>query len=84
VRILESKLLVTSFGDMTTQREASAAIDRLERVHSSRAQRTNVRIERPDVVPDLTERPSDATRVRGDEITGCGANCRWSHLVHDE
>jgi hypothetical protein len=66
-----------TFSYPTSSREASAEIRRLKDQASST--RTERAVERKAISAELHEQPGDATRVRESEITGYGANCRWSH-----
>jgi hypothetical protein len=66
-----------TFSYPTSSREASAELRRLKDQASST--RTERAVERKAISAELHEQPGDATRVRESEITGYGANCRWSH-----
>jgi hypothetical protein len=71
-----------SFVPPRTCFEASRTIDQLlGRSPDSRADR---RREIRAVQDDLARGDGDAARVRQDEVSGYGSNCRWSHRVHDE
>src|SRR5215218_7964236 len=72
-----------SFTVPRTRAEASRLIGELRRrpVDSAPDRRHDVRA----VQDAIATGRGDAARVREElEVTGYGANCRWSHLVHDE
>jgi hypothetical protein len=60
-----------------TRRQASREIQRLKRTQP------NTRIENSVIDREIADAiacgEADATRVRRDEVTGHGSNCRWSH-----
>ena len=71
-----------SFVPPRSRVEASRLIDELKRRAPEPAadRRSEIR-----AVQDAIARGGDAARViEGVETTGYGANCRWSHRVHDE
>jgi hypothetical protein len=70
-----------TFAVPQTRAQASREIGRLK--SRSRSTRTERAIERRDVSRDLAASGDDA-RVRRNETTGYGANCRWLHRTHDE
>jgi hypothetical protein len=66
-----------TFTYLHTFAEARREIDRLKAVRpESRVER---RLERKQIADAIARGPDDAARVRSSEITGYGANCRWSH-----
>jgi hypothetical protein len=67
----------TTFTPPRTRAQASREIARLQALPVERRsdQQRDVRA----VQDGLAARPHDAVRVRSDETTGYGANCRWSH-----
>ena len=71
-----------TFSYPATAAEASREIDRLR--GTRRTPTADVARERRQVADDMASGRGDAARVRDQEITGYGSNCRWSHLVHDE
>jgi Protein of unknown function (DUF3072) len=60
-----------------TSGDASREIARLKNTRPST--RTERRIERKLIADQIAAAPDDAARVRDDEISGYGSNCRWSH-----
>jgi len=60
-----------------TSRQANAEINRLN--HTRPSTRTERYVERKLIADQIQAGPSDAARVRDDEISGHGSNCRWSH-----
>jgi hypothetical protein len=60
-----------------TSRQASAEINRLK--HAKPSSRTERSVERKLIADQIATGPLDAARVRDDEISGRGSNCRWSH-----
>jgi len=71
-----------TFSYPATAAEASREIDRLR--GTRRTPTADVARERRQVADDMASGRGDAARVRDQEITGYGSNCRWSHLVHDQ
>ncbi len=60
-----------------TSQQASAEINRLK--HTRPSSPTERRVERKLIADQIQAGPLDAARVREDEISGHGSNCRWSH-----
>jgi hypothetical protein len=69
-----------SFTNPTTTAQASAEIRRLKT--QPRQSRLERHVEQRELA--RVEPPRDATSVCESEIAGYGANCRWSHRMHDE
>jgi hypothetical protein len=66
----------TTFTYPRTSAQASAEIKRLQGLgQSSQADRTR---EQRAVQRDLAERPTDATRIGRDEVSGYGSSARWA------
>ena len=72
----------TTFSPPRTSADASREIARLKALPADGP--GDRRRERRQVQADLAQRPDDAVRVRPGETSGDGANCRWSHRMHDE
>jgi hypothetical protein len=60
-----------------TSLQASAEINRLK--HARPSTHTERYVERKLIADQIATGPLDAARVREDEISGRGSNCRWSH-----
>lgn len=64
-----------TFAYPQTPREASREIERLLKAKPS--SRTEVNLERKQIVDQLAEGPQDAARVRQGEISGYGSSATW-------
>jgi hypothetical protein len=72
----------TTFAYPQTSHEASAEIQRLQRVPRSGAgERAR---ERRDIQRDLANRPDDATAVRSHDVVGYGSTARWAHTPDNQ
>jgi hypothetical protein len=71
-----------SFAQPSTRGDASREIQRLKGTRPDR--HSDIHRERREIHAAMAANCGDAARVRPDEVTGYGSNCRWSHLVHDE
>jgi len=60
-----------------TAAQASAEINRLK--HTRPSTQTERHIEHKLIADQIQAGPLDSARVRDDEISGRGSNCRWSH-----
>ena len=66
-----------TFATPRTSRDASAQIRRLKAAPAET--RLEQRIERDEIADAIGTGAQTSVRVTGNEITGYGSNCRWSH-----